>query len=880
MPALLDPTRALQVPERRLDAFQALLPQLGWPSTDRLPGADHRGLEVSSGGEPQLLVIPNRSALLATRLSYSREVPYVLNVDQDRLELHRARRWRELPGDAPLVGANIDDLDELARVLDLLRRDRVLADAPLELRQARGADHEPLAAVLGGALARLRAEVAETDAYEGSAPRDSAVLRLFHQILYVRVVEDRAAEQLVGIRALLDHDEPGGALTELLGEYESTLDSELFLATGIDASCLPADALRSVLRATVEPWKALELDFSVARTEIASRLYESYLKQRPVRRTAKEGGTLFPVTQVVDQRSQQATFYTPPALAHRLASAALAHVATDRPRILDPACGSGAFLIAAYRCLLETEERRLGRPLRSADREALILDCLFGVDVDEEALGIARVQLLDEARLSGGKLPSLAANLINGEALATPPGSEPRVGAVHWDHVLERVGTFDCILANPPFGAQAKLPQRLPTASVTEVRATYPEVRAFGNDYAYAFVALARRLAGKQTTAAFVLPRTVLSQKAGLGTRQLMAVWGAAQIDDFRGVRLFPGTSAAVCSVVLSARSEECKVSSIRDSRTAPGEALDALDAEDPNTSVTLRCTTARMVEAVPEGWTPFRLRWHELRKDLQASMSTFASDARRVVRTGVKTGDVGRFVLGSDDWTADDAFVEAGGRRVHGRYLPEVVRSANLRPFLVRPSGERVLLPFESSGAPASPPEVQALVCARGGLPTNYQHGDLEVLRGPKVLLSSVAREPAAFADVNGRFVPMMRGVHALSLGDMSAESLPAIAALLQSSFYQWLLRGLGAPRSDESVEISTGLVQLLPWPDLDDAALARLCALASAVRDTFSVERPIDRIHAFAAAREELDEAVFTLLGASERLRTIVRSERLRVA
>ncbi|MGI8622291.1 MAG: HsdM family class I SAM-dependent methyltransferase [Solirubrobacteraceae bacterium] len=845
-----------------------------------MPGvAADEAFEVTSGGEPKVLFLPASPSLRAARLSYSRESPYVVNIDEGRADLHSSRRWTHVPGDAPLASADLSSEHELIQMLDLLRRDRVLIDAPLNTG-THDRSHEPLAGVLGRALARLRTEVAESDAYQDVEPRDTAVLRLFHQILYVRVVEDRGMARSLTVRGVLEDTSPGAALVTLLGEYEATLDSELFLPSGVDATRLPTDALRDVLLATVEPWTALELDFSVARSEIASRLYESYLKQLPVRRSAARSGRLFPVAQVIDEREQRATFYTPPALAARLAAGTLAHVRSARPRILDPACGSGAFLVAAYRCLRAGEERRLGRPLRSVEREGLIVDCLFGVDIDERALGIARVQLLDEANLSGGRLPSLAGNLMVGDALAHPPGSEPCADAIDWGAILARDGHFDCVLANPPFGAQSKLLGRLSTTTIEALTAAYPEVGAFGKDYAYYFVALARRLTNQGAAAGFVLPRPVLNQEAGKGARRLMSAWGVAQIDDLRAAKIFPGTGASVCTAVLAPGADACQVNAIVDSRTPAGEALDALAMASADETMTVHSSRQTLAAAVESGWSPFQLRWQRLRQELDASMTTFGDDARRVVRTGIKPARVADYVLSPGAFAVRGGLVEVGGARVPLKQFPEVVRSGDLRPFDLRLSGDRVLVPFDESGRPSSLPDVQAFVADRGGLPRNYQHGDLAVLRGPKILLTAFAREPAAFADVDGRFVPMMRGVHALALDDVPARYLPGVAALLQSSFYQWLLRGLGAPRADESVEITTSLVKSLPWPVLDGGVLQALSDRLVEVREAFTIDDPIGQIHQYAKARERLDQDVFSLVGASSSLAAIVQAERVRVA
>ena len=77
----------------------------------------------------------------------------------------------------------------------------------------------------------------------------------------------------------------------------------------------------------------------------------------------------------VDRKARGA-HYTPPALADRLVALSLPSTAAA---VLDPACGGGAFLLAAGRALV-------GRGLSPADA----VGCLHGVDLDPLAVDVAR----------------------------------------------------------------------------------------------------------------------------------------------------------------------------------------------------------------------------------------------------------------------------------------------------------------------------------------------------------------------------------------------------------------------------------------------------------------------------------------------------------
>jgi hypothetical protein len=153
-------------------------------------------------------------------------------------------------------------------------------------------------------------------------------------------------------------------------------------------------------------------------------------------------------------------------------------------------------------------------------------------------------------------------------------------------------------------------------------------------------------------------------------------------------------------------------------------------------------------------------------------------------------------------------------------------------------------------------------------------------VLLGPKVLVRAFAKEPAAVSDPDGMYAPIMRGVHAISFPELARSELSAVTAMLNSAFYQWLLRGLGAPRSDETVEISIRNLAELPWPELTAVELTTLTELSRATEKALCEKTASERILAFRERRLELDDYVFDVVRATEKLRDVVISETLRNA
>lgn len=896
--------RAARPPALQADAVAATLLHLGWASDAvavvRAHDVDAHLLEVAAANETQALIVLGREGRFAAdrvSLGYSREAPYTLFWGAEELALFDPSWWRESPGDLPLAAADLGSTASAAAVFELLHRDSILERVPSSY-QDDGRRHEVLHETLAKAVTRLRLAVAQQDAFAGQPPaaHDAQVLRLFHQLLFIRFQEDwgRSASKL-RLRDLLERSDPGHSLPELVRAYRTRLNSELFAEPEIQAADLPSDALTEVIKALVAPWEELRLNFSVSRAEIAGRLYQSYLRQTPaVEASPARGSSLLPLVGPEDQQSRHGSYYTPSSVARYLTEATLdRYLLSEQPatpedvRILDPACGSGAFLIAAYRRLLRYFEELHG-PLDAEFRQRLLVSSIFGADIDERAIGLAQVQLLEEADLApGAALPALGHNLLIGDSLLAPPGEIATPGAVDWTRFVEAVGAPSVVLMNPPFGTPTTLARHLSVRDRQHLREQYAEVREWGSDYAYFFVALALRLVVEGGEVATILPRTALVGPSARGVRESIAGRRISSITDFRGLKLFEGVDSYVCAISFGAQAPRggATVAVVADSRQQPHRILDDLNVE--RDGFVRRATVPQRLlrQQVSAGWGAFRLRWLEIASELGRRTEPLAPDDGRGERTvvhGTQSGADQRLMIAPTQWQPEaDARIRVDNVVIGSRYAPRLVRGANIHPFRVDQDGTRLLVPYENDGRLTQDAAVLEVLEKRGGPALNAQPGDLGTLRSPKLLIRRFAREPAAFADLVGDLMITKGsgGALAVRLPAGAEALLQGLEALTHSSLAQWLLRGLGGPRADETVELSVAIVASLPWPALDYDEWERLAAAGAAVREALGRERR-DRVGAYWRARQELDDVVEELLRPSRALQRVIRREILREA
>ncbi len=141
-------------------------------------------------------------------------------------------------------------------------------------------------------------------------------------------------------------------------------------------------------------------------------------------------------------------------------------------KILDPACGSGAFLIQAYDLLedrfvavveqLVFHDGVAAETLFDQIPDLILSENLFGVDLSEQGVEITQLALWLRSARRGRTLADLSHNILRGNSLVSDPAVHPL--ALDWDNAFPAVfarpqAGFDCVVGNPPW-ERLKLQER------------------------------------------------------------------------------------------------------------------------------------------------------------------------------------------------------------------------------------------------------------------------------------------------------------------------------------------------------------------------------------------------------------------------------------
>jgi len=223
--------------------------------------------------------------------------------------------------------------------------------------------------------------------------------------------------------------------------------------------------------------------------------------------------------------------------------------------ICDPACGSGAFLNQALEFLIdehsyvdELQAKLLGESMVLPEVENQILERnLFGVDINEESVEIAKLSLWLRTAQKGRKLTSLNNHIKCGNSLI----DDPEVAgdkAFTWEEEFPDVfanGGFDVVIGNPPY---------VPTEFIAEKEKEYLENiydSAFGRINLYPiFYEKGIQILKEKGLLSFITPYTILKNQYYKEARKyILENTSIVTLVDFKGTTVF--TDAAVDSIIL-----------------------------------------------------------------------------------------------------------------------------------------------------------------------------------------------------------------------------------------------------------------------------------------------------------------------------------------
>lgn len=279
---------------------------------------------------------------------------------------------------------------------------------------------------------------------------DEGVQRILDRLIFIRTAEDRKIEPnvLLGI-SRGGKANPYKQLVKVFRDFDEGFNSKLFALHYCEEWKASDKVITEVIKGLYETNDGYRYDFSVISADVLGGIYEQYLGYVHGRKSEERQKS---------KRKSQGIYYTPKYIVEFIIKETLGEVLKNtKPKdissikVLDPACGSGSFLIAAYDKILETLTKQ--NPQTSLFAKFDILkDNIYGVDLDTQAVEIAQLNLLLKVLSQKTKLPTLQHNLRMGNSLISEGDAQykPFNFGTEFKEVIEQ-GGFNVIIGNPPY---------------------------------------------------------------------------------------------------------------------------------------------------------------------------------------------------------------------------------------------------------------------------------------------------------------------------------------------------------------------------------------------------------------------------------------------
>ena len=337
---------------------------------------------------------------------------------------------------------------------------------------------------------------------------NTAVQKIIDRIIFLRIAEDKEMEEYGLLQKITESGSVYQKLQAVFDRANKKYNSGLFKPHDWLRSLIIDDGvLSSIINGLYYP--ECPYEFSILPVEILGNIYEQFLGKIIKFRNVKGGHTAL-IEEKPEVKKAGGVYYTPQYIVRYIVENTLgvkikgqSPDAIAQLKVVDPACGSGSFLVEAYQQLLNyhldyySSEKQRKQALKNSriyetgknvykltieEKQRILLNNIYGVDIDGQAVEVTKLSLYlklleNEGSETKGKgqlfnfsdiklLPSLDSNIKCGNSLV---GSDyynekdvslfddeamRKINTFDWDKEFPEVfaqGGFDCVIGNPPY---------------------------------------------------------------------------------------------------------------------------------------------------------------------------------------------------------------------------------------------------------------------------------------------------------------------------------------------------------------------------------------------------------------------------------------------
>lgn len=296
--------------------------------------------------------------------------------------------------------------------------------------------------------------------------KDDIIQRIIDRLIFIRRCEDIGINpeniMLEEIRRL-----PGNKaytkLKQIFSKYNDVYNAGLF-AIAKDSDCDKIDINGRIIKDLAyylyeSKNKDYIYNFDWIDADVLGQVYEQYLGK--ILAQTKSGRAKLKNGQL--HRKEQGIYYTPTYVVNYIVKNTIDELLKNKKikaqnfKVLDPACGSGSFLIKAFDYIYknlapneEVKQHKIDSQGTYSIKTEILKNNIFGVDLDNKAVEITKLNLLLKAAEKGRKLPEeLDKHIQQGNSLIDDE-SVAKLNAFNWIGEFQE-GSFDVVIGNPPY---------------------------------------------------------------------------------------------------------------------------------------------------------------------------------------------------------------------------------------------------------------------------------------------------------------------------------------------------------------------------------------------------------------------------------------------
>lgn len=657
---------------------------------------------------------------------------------------------------------------------------------------------------------------------------NTAVSRTIDRILFLRVCEDRGTEPDDQLKNCLKSRGMYARLFDLFHRADQRYNSGLFHFSREPGREEAPDKLTPKLKVDDTPLKGIIRSlyypdcpyvWKVIPADILGQVYEQFLGK--IIRLTK--GHQAKVEDKPEVKKAGGVYYTPTYIVDYIVEHTVGKLLEGKSpkeaaklRILDPACGSGSFLIGAYQHLLDwyleqyvnsfpptsvggqeggsglsqaDKKRAAELPiyqaargewrLSLAERKRILLDHIYGVDIDAQAVEVTKLSLLlkvlegethdtleSELKLRIRALPDLAANIKCGNSLIGtdfysdhPDLSEDerrRINPFDWKEEFKEVfkqGGFDAVIGNPPYINMMELDKVLHPGIKPYWKSKYQSAAGAFDIYVL-FIEQAAVLSRTDGLISFIVPNKFLAAEYAVAFRRwLLENARFLSLADYSRVKVWKASVYPVVPVFQKATPDVSAYVTVEIAATISSDGL--------RPAASVACSRLGLV---PDNIWSFITR----------------PGADILLKVLALSEPLERFAEVSGSCTVGEGseyppLVFDSPRSTHGRNSAKFVVSGSVTRYATTWGHAPVHFTHKTYDKP--------LIKLRTPMPARR----IEQARAPKIIVCKVALEPRAYPDLEGEFA----GAYTTYIQSHLLD-LRHLTAILNSRLMAFLFRGL----------------------------------------------------------------------------------------